>query len=242
MDLKFLGAGSCFNTTLGNTSACLPVGNSAFLLDCGESVFHQIQVGDLLNGFKNINIFVSHSHSDHCGSLSSLLFYCFYVLKVHPKVYAPKAVFQILDLQGTLDEIYEKNVLEACKKKVFQTDMLSPSGLVNISVFPIKESHAEKLESFGFLFADSLGDCFYYSGDSKGFNTNILSLFRLNQVKKIYHDCSWLDYPDNIHLSYKKLCQIITDPEERKRVVLMHFDKGFNFEQAKHDGWSFPTA
>jgi len=241
MELKFIGAGSCFNTALGNTSACLPVGNSAFLLDCGESVFHQIQEGGLLNGFKNVNVFITHSHSDHCGSLSSLLFYCYYVLKAKPRVFAPQAVFQILDLQGSFPEAYEKNVLEYGKKETFQTDLLSPSGLVNITVYPMKESHAD-LESFGFLFADSIGDCFYYSGDSKELRPNILSLFRKNQIKRIYHDCSWVDYPDSVHLSYNKLCQIITDPKERERVVLMHFDKGFNFEQAKHDGWSFPTA
>lgn len=82
--LKFLGTGSAFNTKLGNTSAYLLNNDkSAMLLfDCGETVFSKLK--PILEKNKNINEFticITHSHSDHIGSLPTLLYYLYYVYK-----------------------------------------------------------------------------------------------------------------------------------------------------------------
>lgn len=82
--LKFLGTGSAFNTKLGNTSAYLLNNDkSAMLLfDCGETVFSKLK--PILEKNKNISEFticITHSHSDHIGSLPTLLYYLYYMYK-----------------------------------------------------------------------------------------------------------------------------------------------------------------
>lgn len=82
--LKFLGTGSAFNTKLGNTSAYLLNNDkSAMLLfDCGETVFSKLK--PILEKNKNISEFticITHSHSDHMGSLPTLLYYLYYMYK-----------------------------------------------------------------------------------------------------------------------------------------------------------------
>jgi ribonuclease BN (tRNA processing enzyme) len=82
--LKFLGTGSAFNTKLGNTSAYLMNNDkSAILLfDCGETVFSKLK--PILEKNKNISEFticITHSHSDHIGSLPTLLYYLYYMYK-----------------------------------------------------------------------------------------------------------------------------------------------------------------
>ena len=46
--LKFLGRGSAFNTVEGNTSAYFVRDNILFLIDCGETVFHEFTANDKL--------------------------------------------------------------------------------------------------------------------------------------------------------------------------------------------------
>src|SRR5574344_116865 len=82
--LQFLGTGSAFNTKLGNTSAYLLNNDkSAMLLfDCGETVFSKLK--PILEKNKNISeltICITHSHSDHIGSLPTLLYYLYYMYK-----------------------------------------------------------------------------------------------------------------------------------------------------------------
>ena len=83
--LKFLGRGSAFNIKDGNTAAYIKDNNTLLLIDCGETVFKEIQRRNLLEGVSDINILITHLHSDHVGSLSSLLMYCYYIKKLKLK-------------------------------------------------------------------------------------------------------------------------------------------------------------
>ena len=44
MKLNFLGRGAAFNPKEGNTAAFIKEGDRLLLIDCGESVFRQIDV------------------------------------------------------------------------------------------------------------------------------------------------------------------------------------------------------
>ena len=74
MELKFLGRGAAFYPVLGNTSAYDICDNNLFLIDCGETIFKKLFEKDIFNKINNIYIFITHTHSDHIGSLSSLIF------------------------------------------------------------------------------------------------------------------------------------------------------------------------
>lgn len=90
MDLIFLGRGSAFNTCEGNTSAYFIDNNELFLIDCGESVFGELKERNILNDVSCVNILITHTHSDHVGSIGSLIMYCYYVLKIGVNIIVSK--------------------------------------------------------------------------------------------------------------------------------------------------------
>ena len=89
--LKFIGTGSCFNTKMGNTSAYYynETTKHLVLIDCGETVFSDLRYSKILNEAKTIDILITHLHSDHAGSLESLIYFCAYVKNIVPTVIFP---------------------------------------------------------------------------------------------------------------------------------------------------------
>ena len=73
--LKFIGTGSAFNTELGNTSAYIKNDKTVFIFDCGESAFARMKQIKLFENVENVYIFITHTHSDHVGSIGSLIHY-----------------------------------------------------------------------------------------------------------------------------------------------------------------------
>ena len=90
--LNFIGRGSCFNEDQHNNSAffVLPEYNVFTLIDCGGDIFKQILRLKLIDdNIKTVNIIITHLHSDHVGSLGSLIEYCNYIKGIKPTVYFP---------------------------------------------------------------------------------------------------------------------------------------------------------
>lgn len=73
--LKFLGIGSSFAVKNENTSAFYIDKGTLNLFDCGESIFKVAKEKNIFNDVNSVNIFLTHTHSDHCGSLGTLVFY-----------------------------------------------------------------------------------------------------------------------------------------------------------------------
>ena len=80
MELSFLGRGAAFNTVESNNSAYFIDNNELFLIDCGETVFQSLINTGILEDKNNINVMITHTHSDHIGSLGSLALYAYYNL------------------------------------------------------------------------------------------------------------------------------------------------------------------
>ena len=89
MELKFLGRGSAFNVKEGNTSAYFIEEDQLFLIDCGEDVFAKLKQKSLLGGVRVVNLMITHTHSDHIGSLGSLVLYLYTVLHRPLKIILP---------------------------------------------------------------------------------------------------------------------------------------------------------
>lgn len=73
--LKFIGCGSAFAVKTANNSAFFIDNDTLNLFDCGETIFENIVRKNLLKGIKKVNIFLTHLHSDHAGSLGTMVFY-----------------------------------------------------------------------------------------------------------------------------------------------------------------------
>lgn len=208
--LKFIGRGSAFNTEAGNTSAYYKSNGHMLLIDCGETVFAKIIELNLLEDVKEIDVLITHLHSDHIGSLSTLIYYCKYKLNIPVGIY------------------YPTNELDTLLKAMGHTDKdylyLNPetSCIYNIEFLPRTVKHIDDKACYGYQIAIDEIDI-WYSGDCSEFawEPEELELF-----DEIYQDTCLADYDGNVHLSLRKLCEEV--PEKyRHKVYCMHLDNNF---------------
>ena len=89
MEINFLGRGSAFNPKEGNNAGYFIQNNELFLIDVGEDVFAKLIEFNILENIKKINVMITHTHSDHIGSLGSLVAYSYYVLNEPVNIILP---------------------------------------------------------------------------------------------------------------------------------------------------------
>lgn len=231
--LKFLGRGSAFNVKEGNTSAYLIVEHESnkilFLFDCGESVFKEIITRNILQDINIINIFISHLNSDHIGSLSSLLFY----IKYKTNIYDSTTVICGEDCEDSINKILELNGNRDANV-VAGADYIYLEMLEHGQFKLIKVKHIDEMNCYGiaFKFKDKLA---YYSGDSNEIPYEILK--NIDKIDYIYQDTCLADYEGNVHLSLRKLCELI-EPHYRSKIFIMHIDCDELVEKAKLKGFN----
>ncbi len=228
--LKFLGVGSCFNTKLGNTSAYYIEDDKLTLFDCGESIFERIVNKDLLKGIKQVDIYITHLHSDHVGSLPSLIFYLHFIKGIKPTIWFPNEdIVKWLELGNVPEELYD--YMTAFDNKKY--------------LYVVKQKHTIVKSAFGYVI--KLNDKWiYYSGDTSYFN---LSLKRAPNgfywvdkdiiISFIYHDVT--RYMNDAHANIHPLIKMFPEAV-RKNVTLMHFDDEETIKIAKDYGFQIASV
>lgn len=104
--MKFFGCGAGFNPRQGNTSAFLEFGDILVVLDCGETTYEKLYKNFELRG-KTVYVVLTHLHSDHVGSLGSLVSYLYCVLGQRPYiVYPSEDICRYLSLVGVEADFY----------------------------------------------------------------------------------------------------------------------------------------
>lgn len=227
--IKFLGVGSCFNVKMGNTAAYYIEGNKLTLIDCGESVFERIVNENLLDGIKHVDIYITHLHSDHVGSLPSFIFYLKFGFLIKPNVYFPNDdIVKFLKLGNVPDDIYNFVKLDGSQE----------------NVYVVKQKHTIVESAFGYIM--KLNDkWFFYSGDANSFRLKwrcAFDGFYLEDkdivVSHIYHDVT--RHLNDAHVNVFELLKCF--PRDiRKKVTLMHFDDDKTIKIAKEYGFQIAT-
>lgn len=87
MVINFLGIGFAWNIEKDNTSAYIKKDKKMILIDCGETVARKIIKDKVLDDIEELYILISHTHSDHVGSLGTLLFYSKYNKKLEIELF-----------------------------------------------------------------------------------------------------------------------------------------------------------
>ena len=216
MELKFLGKGAAFYPVLGNTSAYFIYDKNLFLIDCGESVFKKVYEKDLFSEIDNIYVFITHTHSDHIGSLSSLILYCSHKIDIKTKIVIPKE-------NKYLDSI--KNILDSMGVDKSDYEFVNDVDLDNkFDVFDniryVETTHCDDMTSYSIIFEKDNG-VIYYSGDTNELDTVKSIIHGDKNIDKIYIEtCS--ERLDS-HIYYEDLLEVI--PKSlRDRVYCMHLD------------------
>lgn len=231
--LKFIGIGSCFNTQLGNTSAYYKENKSLLIIDCGESIFSKILEQNLLKDVKNVYIAITHTHSDHVGSLGSFVFYLNYIKGIIPKIITTiqqkKTINEYLALSGVAQTEYDliKGNELGCFSKLEKIVMN-------------RANHTDRLTSYAIelYFKDNT---IYYVGDNNDSNYIKSIVEKLKENDIIYTDATIQDYPNSVHITLATLSEIIP-LNRRKQVKCMHFDGEDTIEKAKSLGFGVASC
>jgi ribonuclease BN (tRNA processing enzyme) len=232
MELQFLGRGAAFYPQEGNTAAYMIEQGKLLLIDCGELVFKKLLEDKILDSISEIYLFITHTHSDHVGSMGTLVLYSYFVKKKPANIiidgtvrYLP-AIYSLLEYFGVTKNMF---------------NMINPSeldGLFSsfIWVRYIETEHCDELQACGILFHTSKG-LVYYSGDTKDL-TPTLNIIRSGQpIYKIYIDSTTADFPGNPHLCLRILDETI--PRKfRSRVFCMHINDALCIQQALDLGFN----
>lgn len=232
MELQFLGRGASFNPKEGNTSAYFIEDNQLFLIDCGESIFERIIERGILENIETINLMITHTHSDHVGSLGSLIIYSFYTLQKSINIILPENPKHLSSIEKILSGFgCTESMFNYINEKSFDKKLVTFQ-----SIRYIETKHCDELDCYGLLFTTQNG-MVYYSGDTNEIDT-IKKLITSGQpIDKLYVETTTADFPRNVHLHIRILEKII--PEELKsRVYCMHLNNDNCIEQAKSLGFN----
>lgn len=225
-ELKFLGRGAGYNLKEGNTSAYIIKNETLLLIDCGETVFKSILEKNLIDGVRNIHILITHMHSDHIGSLSGFIGYCFWKYKIVTKVYfhEPEKILSFLTLTGLTEK--ESFIVNTSSNQNIDSLKLNFTSLLT--------KHSKTLNTYSYTLKFEKGNDIFYSGDT--YETNFDAVSFLKEGNLIYHDTCLDDCEGNAHTSLRALSELI--PKEfRKQVYCMHIE-GENFvELAEKQGF-----
>ena len=218
MELIFLGRGAGFNPDEGSTSAYFTDNGEFFLIDCGESVFKSLLDKKLLDSVSALNIFITHTHSDHVGSLGSLMLYAFAVKKIPVNIIIDKnvsylpGIVSLLTIYGLTDNMY----------RFVKTSQYNGKYSKFSKVQFIKTKHTDEVESCGIIFQTPKGLVFY-SGDICD-PAPIIKLIKNNEEKihRIYVDTS--SNRTNTHHTSVHLVNDIVPKKLKSRVYCMHIN------------------
>lgn len=232
MELKFLGRGAAFNPKEGNTSAFFIENNELFLIDCGETVFSKIIDLNLLNNIEKVNVMITHSHSDHIGSLSTLCQYVYHTLN--------KAINIIVkDDNKHYQKIETILQMTGCRKEEYNfiDERNFDNKYESFNTIRFKETkHKDILDCYSIIFETPNG-IIYYSGDTRE-STLIEELINSNQkIDKMY-----IDTTNNINLSdihlYLGVLEKIIPPTLKNQTYCMHFNSDKCIEDVQNSGFN----
>jgi len=232
MELTFLGRGAGFNPVEGSTSSYFLDNGELFLIDPGESVFHTLVAKKILDSVSALSVLITHTHSDHVGSLGSLLLYASVVKKFKTNIitdknmaFAPN-ISTLLKIYGVPEKMYQFADSSAFDNRYSQFS----------KVRYIKTFHCEELETCAILFETS-GGLVFYSGDIKD-PAPIMEIIKSGKkIDKIYLDSNNDPNPNPYHLRLKEIYDV-APPELRSRIYCMHFSSSQCMDDARAFGFN----
>lgn len=250
--LKFLGRGSMFNVKEGNTSAYYKTWDNEcmILIDCGCTVFSKIQEKNVLDGVESLAIIITHTHTDHIGSLSDLIYFCIFCkpemevsIIAYNKTMIP--LKQYLDCTGTTAVIQQSKNVEI--KALVNTGKIvhSSTEVCTVEFIPDR-SHIVPSPLFNVSGTYNCGILLkfkditiYYSGDTQKIPYNSLDI---DNIDELYVDCAVREHSPGSDKPYPHyvLYNLVNDLNDLlyplDQVYVMHLDCDGVIDECEHMG------
>jgi phosphoribosyl 1,2-cyclic phosphodiesterase len=174
---------------------------------------------------------ITHTHSDHVGSLGTLMLYAFAVKKIDVAVIIDGNMDYLPALRSLL-EIYGLN-----KQMYHFADAADFSGKYSLfnKIRYVKTKHVEELETCAIAFETDDGLVFY-SGDINNLAPIIDILKSGSPIDKIYVDTNNDRQPNPHHISIHGLNEIVP-PELKPRIYCMHLQNSQCIGEAQSYGF-----
>ena len=227
-----MGRGAGFNPGEGSTAAFFIDSGELFLIDAGESVFRTLLERKALDSVSALNICITHTHSDHVGSLGSLILYAFMVKKIPVNIIVDDTAAHLSGLR-VLFGIYglTENMYRFAGAAEFENRY---TGFTRLRY--VKTVHCNELDSCGLLFETERGMVFY-SGDMRE-SAPIAEIIAGGQpIYKIFVDSNNDVTPNIHHISIHRLNDIIPAGLKSK-VYCMHINNSRCAEEAQAYGFN----
>lgn len=227
MKLNFLGMGASFYPQVGNNSAYFIDQDELFLIDAGEDVFGKLMSQGILKQVKIINLLVTHLHSDHVGSLGSLILYCNFAMKAKLRIIYQNDLKYFEDLKR-LVEIF------GCTNEMVEyrlTDSYNDYNLFDSITF-IETDHCDTLDCYGIKFQK--GDVVtYYSGDTREL-TQTRAILEHEKVDYVYIDVNTSNAEGRVHVFIDELLEL--DHNYFEHLYCMHINSPECIDKAHQYG------
>jgi ribonuclease BN (tRNA processing enzyme) len=231
LELKFLGTGSAFYTEPGRNAAYIDMNGKILLFDCGESTFADIMAKGIYNTAKEFYIMITHPHTDHIGSLSSLVFYNYYVKKLPTKIICDEPHYRqtietFLTLTGVVPSDYE--FLNSAQAPEFLPE------IAKIELVPIK--HSPKVWSQALHVQSRWGQNIYYTGDINDSKYVSKIVEELQSDDMLYIEVCQSANHFGSHTLIDDLAELVP-VSKRNLVCAMHFDCAETIDIARKYGF-----
>lgn len=231
MELNFTGRGAMLYPKEGNTAAYVEDDKSFFLIDCGEDVASKLIEQGKLNQDKDYYLLVTHTHSDHIGSLGTLQQYLYWCCGKKLNI----VVSEEMGYLKELNDVIRAFGLESNSYKLVDVSELSSELFLSIEYVP--SNHGDvPIKSCSIVFDTSRGRVLY-TGDIAD-TVVIESFIEIGNIDKMYVDTSLNRSP--VHLGIDDLRSVIPDSLKEK-IYCMHINSreliplidkyGFNLAQ-----------
>lgn len=236
MELTFTGRGAAFNPKEGNTNAFFIENNILFLVDCGESMFATLKQHHILDNIQEIYVLISHTHSDHCGSLGSIGLYCQFVLGRPLKIVVPhneeyiQSLKNLMKIFGNTTQAYEIVYEEEIDHKFTTFDRVR---------YDLTQ-HDFELTCYSFIFETKQGAIFY-SADTRVVDNLVHFIGTHNDIDRIYMEVTNINVPMDVHLYIGDLLPVITE-EIKEKIYMMHLRNEECMQRVLEEGFKIVSV
>lgn len=219
MFLNFLGVGAAFNYLTNNNCAYFKLGKKIYFFDMGEKICDKVLAMHLLDDVDEVNVFVTHLHSDHIGSLEPFLYWIHYFSSKKINIFYPNK-----------DNLHQLLVLTGID---FDFEILDDYSLVkDFKIEPVKVEHINNSYAYFVYMKDF---AFYYSGDTSVLLDRAVSEYKSGKINEIYHEVT-ISLNARIH-THLSVLEKAFSLEERKNVYLMHLANEETVKQGELKGF-----